>query len=140
MSKRATFIVVHPDGTWQKRTTVRGRVYTAAIVMRESVADLADRYQRAIDEQETWDIGWHQMMVKRYREAQAKGQRYEYGRAEYRSDPNAAHDEAARREAKDAGKGVTGRSWPVYEVHQVPDGVKPEDLAEQIAAKWEVPF
>lgn len=136
---RAVFMVVHPDGTWQKRTTYRDRVYTAAIVKVDSVRDLIDTYQEAIDTGKTWDIGWHQAQVKEFRKILASGKRYVYGGAQYRSDPEAARAEASRLNAKATGPG----QFDVYLVHQVPEDVKParyEEFAAGIAEQWAVPF
>lgn len=152
MSK-ATFMVVHPDGTYQTRTTTRGRVYTGAIVKVEQVTDVIEAYRdglRKHNERADWDSGtwratsgWYEEKINTYRSMLDQGVRYLYGKAEYRSDMDAAHAEASSRNAKDAQAEVRGRTWGVYLVHPVPEGTKKSeyaDLAKSIAEQWAVPF
>ena len=154
MSK-ATFMVVHPDGTYQTRTTATGRVYTGAIVRVESVAkvieDVRDRLQLWESEgfgkqmgegtRAEW-IAWCEARIAEHEVMLAEGRRYLYRKAEYRSDIEAARAEAAKRNAKDREAGFTPE-WDVYLVHPVPEGTKPlhyTDLAKKISDEWKVPF
>lgn len=147
---RETFIVVHPDGTYQQRTTVTGRVYTAAIVYVESVADKIADYERVLEDIETGaspvsksSPTYVSMYTARLREQindlrrrQARGVRYLYDKAMFRSDPEAARAEASRYNAKGNGIG----QFDVYVVHHAPKGTNTSVLAAEIAEQWAVPF
>lgn len=138
---KSVFMVVHPDGTYQTRTTERDRVYTGAIVKVESLEGLIERIEERIESSETGiSIDWYRERHAKYRAALAEGRRYLYGRAEYRSDIEAARREAAARNAKAVAEPV---NFDVYLAHEVPTGVtKTEyaEYAEAIAAEWAVPF
>ena len=138
--KKKTFVVVHPDGTYQTRTTTRGRVYTGAIVKVESIEGLIERYEERIESADEWYVTFYQEKLTKYRAALAEGQRYLYGKAEYRSDIEAARSEASSRNAKSVAE---PGHFDVYLVHEVPAQItksKHAEFAKQIAAEWAVPF
>ena len=152
---KATFMVVHPDGTYQTRTTTTGRVYTGAIVRVESVAkvieDVRDRLQLWESEgfgkqmgegtRAEW-IAWCEARIAEHEAMLAEGRRFLYRKAEYRSDIEAARAEASKRNTRDEQAGFTPE-WDVYLVHPVPEDMKKSEygnLAKKISDEWKVPF
>lgn len=139
MSK-ATFMVVHPDGTYQTRTTQRGRVYTGAIVNVQSIEGLIEWFEGVAETADPWFVTFYQEQLAKYRAARDEGRRYLYGRAEYRSDIEAARSEASSRNAKSVAE---PSRFDVYLAHEVPPEItksKHAEFAKQIAAEWAVPF
>lgn len=134
-------MVVHPDGTYQTRTTERDRVYTGAIVRVESLEGLIERYEEQVEmAQGVHSIDWYRGLIQKCNDALAEGRRYSYGKAEYRSDIEAARSEASSRNAKSVAE---PGHFDVYLAHEVPAGItksKHVEFAKQIADEWAVPF
>jgi hypothetical protein len=148
-------MVVHPDGTYQTRTTATGRVYTGAIVRVESVAQVIEDCQDRLQLWESEEFGkqmgegtraewiaWCEKRIAEHEAMLAEGRRYLYRKAEYRSDIEKARAEAAKRNGRDEDNGFPP-VWDVYLVHPVPEGMKKSehaDLAKKISDEWKVPF